>query len=50
MNDRAEKNVKLRTDYSAVLTNNLEERARIFQAVEKNRRGYLDFSEMMLQT
>ena len=47
VNDAAKWNVQLYTYYLAILADDLVERARILQGVEKNRRDYPEFCKMM---
>lgn len=48
VNDAAERDVKLNTDYATILTDNEEQRAGILQAVEKHRKEFPDFRKSTL--
>ena len=48
VNDAAERGVKLKTDYAAILTDDPQQRERILQAVEDNRKRFPEFSKAAL--
>ena len=49
VSDAAKRNVKLHIDYSTILTDNSEERARILRPIEENWSDYPDFRQTALQ-
>ena len=48
VNDAVERNVKLYSDYAAILTENEEQRASLLQVVEKYRKQFGDFKKSTL--
>ena len=48
VNDAAEREVKLNTDYAAILTDDPQQRERILQAVEYHRKRFPEFSKAAL--
>ena len=50
VNDTAERGVKMAEDYTRTLTNDNDMRAKILQAVEKNRAKYSDFKKPTLNS
>ena len=48
VNDAAERRVKLNTDYSSILTDDLQQQARLLQNVEQHRKQVPGFSKSIL--
>ena len=49
VNDAAERNVKLNTEYAAILTDNPVQPASLLQSVEQHRKNYPDFRKRTLK-